>query len=131
MKKLVLLGFLAAVVLNLYAGTEYRDQCRRILYAVNPVEAISKVDNETLQTLSFFAFGTVQGQERMNAADAVLFDYLAEMELARRGKTADEFSLFLQEKREALASSIRKLDPTAVKIDGWIDLFQLNLILSN
>lgn len=131
MKKVVLFGFLVIVAAVVFAGTEYRDQCRRILYAVDPVEAISKIDNVTLRTLSGFAFGTVQGQDRLNATDAVLFDYLSEMELARREKTPDEFSLFLQEKRESLASGIKKFDSRAIKIDGWIDLFQLNLILNN
>ena len=132
MKKLMFWGFLVTVALNLYAKTEYRDACRQVIYAVKPVEAVSKLDDARLRTLVRYALGiTVQGQDSLNENDSYLFSWLANTELARRTKTPDEFSLYLQERREDNAPHLKNLDATAVKIDGWIDLFQLNLILSN
>jgi hypothetical protein len=52
-------------------------------------------------------------------------------EFARRTKTPDEFSLYLQERREKNQPYLAALDSVAIKIDGWIDLFQLNLMFSS
>jgi hypothetical protein len=52
-------------------------------------------------------------------------------EFVRRTKTPDEFSLYLQECREQNQLYLEELGSVAIKIDGWIDLFELNLIFSN
>ena len=131
MKKLAFIGLFLLVGLGLFADTAYRDQCRQILYAVNPVEAIGKLDQNTFQSLRRFALGLpVEGQEPLNATDERLMFFLYGCESARRTRTADAFSLYLQEQKEMNEPYLKQLDRNAITIDGWIDLFRLNLLSS-
>jgi len=116
---------------SLFAGTEYRDQCRGIIYANQPVDAISAIDDTTLRTLARYALMGTEGQDPLNNNDQYLFSWLANTELARRQRNADQFTLYLQERREALAAQIKAGDNQAIRIDGWIDIYRLNLIFSN
>jgi hypothetical protein len=135
MKRIVVLGLLVVVTaVSIFADTAYKDACRRILYAVKPVEAIKAVDNDTLTRLSRYALGIPSasaGQEALNDSDSYLFSWLANTESARRGKSPDEFSLYLQERKEANQPYYRQGDSDAIKIDTWISLFQLDLMFSN
>jgi hypothetical protein len=132
MKKTIIIGFMVMATFNAWAGTEFRDACRKVLYAVKPVEVIAGLENNTLTTLHRYALGIpAKDQEPLNDTDAYLFAWLSNTEFARRDKTPDEFSLYLQERREQNAPALQKLNSTAIKIDGWIDLFQLNLMFSS
>ena len=132
MKKLFLIGLFILLVSAVFADTAYRDQCRQILYAVQPVDAISKVDDGTLRTLTRFAMGlSPQGQDPLSDSDSYLFMWLANTESARRSRSADQFSLFLQERREMNEPYLKNLDRNAITIDTWIDLFRIKLLFSN
>jgi hypothetical protein len=117
-----------------FAATDYRDTCRRIIYAVKPVESIGALDEATLNRLGRFALGIpVAGQETLNENDAELFSFLSTIEMSRRKMSPDEFSLYLQEEHERLVPLITGRGDTSIYIkeDGWIDLFRLNLIFAN
>ena len=132
MKKLLLIGLLFLLTLGVFADTAYRDQCRQIIYAVQPVDAISKVDEATLRTLTRFAMGlSLQGQEPFNDSDSYLFMWLANTETTRRSSSADQFSLFLQERKENNELYLKNLERSAITIDTWIDLFRIKLMFSN
>jgi len=131
MKKAVFFFILAIITITAWAGTEYKDECRKIIYAVRPVDEIGKVGNDRLRALARFALGIdVEGQDKLNDTDAILFSFLSRVDMKRRMSTANEFSLFLQEEREKLQPYIKgKGDVTAyIKMDNWIDLYQLRLI---
>ena len=122
--------FLTAV--SVFAGTEYRDLCRKILYAVKPVEAIGKLDPTTFQNIRRFALGLpVEGQDPLNENDQRLMMFLYFCEAARRTKSADDFSLYLQDEQELLTKHIKEGDNLSIKMEGWLDLFKLNLIFSD
>jgi hypothetical protein len=132
MKKAIFVCFLAVIALNAYASTEMRDACRQIIYAVNPIDEVAKVNDDRLRTLARYALGiAVEGQDPLNENDAMIFSFLSRVEMKRCQATANEFSLFLQEEREKLQPYIKgKGDVTAyIKMDGWIDLYQLKLIV--
>ena len=133
MKKAVFVCLFIAVTVIIHAqSNSLRDQCRAIIYAVQPVDAISRVDDDTLRTLARFALGIpVQGQNQLNETDSFLFSWLANTEMMRRTNSPDAFSLFLQERREANEPYLRALDRYAIIINGWIDIFRLNLALRN
>jgi hypothetical protein len=131
MRKAILAGFLMAVVLNVYAGTEFKDACRQVIYAVKPVDVVAGLDDNTLRTLARYALGiAADGQDPLGETDGLLFSFLARVEMRRRQATPNEFSLFLQDEHEKLQPYIRgQGDVTAyVKMDNWIDLFKLKLI---
>jgi len=126
--------FLSLAVIVFGQSTEYRDACRRIIYAVNPVEAIGALDGATLTRLGRFALGIpVAGQVALNATDTELFSFLATMEMTRRDLTRDAFSLHIQEERERLAPLMRRQGDVSIfiKQSSWLDLFQLNLMFAN
>ena len=132
MKRLLLIGLLILLVSAAFADTAYRDQCRQIIYAVQPVEAISKIDDGTLRTLTRFAMGlSLQGQEPLSDSDGYLFMWLANTETARRSNSPDQFSLFLQERREMNEPYLKNFEKNAITIDTWIDLFRIKLMFSN
>lgn len=131
MKKAFIFIFLVLGAINTYAGTELKDACRQILYAVKPVEEIAKVNDSRLRTLARFSLGIgVEGEDPLSETDAMLFSFLSRVEMRRRQAAKNEFSLFLQDEREKLKPYIQGSgDVTAyIKMDGWIDLFQLNLM---
>jgi len=131
MRKTVLIVLLATIAVTAWAGTEYRDACRQIIYAVNPVDEIVKVNDDRLRTLARFALGiAVDGQDQLNENDAMMFSFLSRMEMRRRTATKNEFSLLLQDEREKLQPLIKgKGDVTTyIKMDNWIDFYQLKLI---
>lgn len=132
MRKAVIIVLLSAIAMTAWAGTEYRDACRQIIYAVNPVDEIIKLNDDRLRTLARFSLGiAVEGQDALNENDAVMFSFLSRMELRRRTATKNEFSLLLQEEREKLQPLIKgKGDVTTyIKMDNWIDFYQLKLIV--
>jgi hypothetical protein len=135
MKKAVFAGFFMLISVLAFADTDHRDACRGIIYAVKPVEAIGKLDDATLTMLGRFAIGIpVAGQEEpLNETDAELFSFLSTVEMTRRKMSPDEFSLYLQEEHERLIPRITGMGDTSVYIkeDGWLDLFRLNLILTD
>jgi len=131
MRKAVFIVFLAAIAATAWAGTEYRDACRQIIYAVNPVDEVVKVKDDRLRSLTRFALGiAAEGQDALNENDALMFAFLGRVEMRRRQATANEFSLFLQEEREKLRPYIRGTGNVThyVKMDNWIDMYQLLLI---
>ncbi|MDR0472359.1 MAG: hypothetical protein LBH43_01625 [Treponema sp.] len=129
MKKAVFFGFLILLTTGIFADTALRDRCRQILYAVNPVDAIGQVDKETFQNLRRVAMGLpVQDQEPLNQTDQQLMFFLWNCETRRRDRSKDEFSLFLQEQHELMEKHIKEGGNLAIKMDGWIDLFRLNLL---
>jgi hypothetical protein len=131
MKKAVFIGFLAFVALNVHAETTYKDACRKILYAVKPTEAIKAVDSETLTTLLNYSFGIRLGtQEPLNKTDSYLFSWLANTDFARREKSQDDFSLYLQERKESNDPYYIRGDADAIKINTWIDLYRLDLMFA-
>jgi len=132
MRKAVFFIFLAATAVTVWAGTEYRDSCRKIIYAVNPVDEVIKVDNDRLRALTRYALGiAVDGQDALNENDALMFAFLGRVEMKRRQATANEFSLFLHDEKEKLSPYIwGKGDVTAyIRMDNWIDMYQLKLIV--
>ncbi|MDR0473433.1 MAG: hypothetical protein LBH43_07165 [Treponema sp.] len=137
MKKAVFILFLFTMPFIVFAqSTEYRDACRKILYAVNPVEAIGILDEAALTRLGRYSMGipaATAGQEKLNATDTELFSFLATTEMERRNSTPDEFSLYIQEEHERLAPLMRRQGDTSVYIkeDGWLDLYQLNLMFAD
>jgi len=135
MKKAVFIFIILAFPVTVFAqSTEYRDACRRVLYAVNPVEAIAALDDATLTRLGRFALGIpVAGQTALNNTDTELFTFLSTVEMMRRDSTPNEFSLYIQEEKERLAPLMRRQGDTSlyVKEDGWLDLFKLNLMFAN
>lgn len=135
MKKAFLIFIFFALPVTIFAqSTEYRDACRRIIYAANPVEAIIALDDATLTRLGRFALGLpVAGQTALNDTDTELFSFLSTVEMMRRDSTPSDFSLYLQEERERLAPLMRRQGDTSlyVKEDGWLDLFQLKLMFAN
>jgi hypothetical protein len=134
MRKTVMIGFLAVMAFNAWAGTELRNSCRQVIYAVKPVDVVAGLDDATLRTLARYALGIeVKGQDPLNETDAILASFLFRVELKRRQVGANEFSLFLQEEHEKLQPYIKgRGDVTAyIKMDGWIDLFELHLLLSS
>jgi len=131
MRKVMFIAVLAMAAMTVWAGTEYRDECRKIIYAVQPVDEIGRVSNDRIRALARFALGiAVEGQDQLNETDALLFSFLSRVDMRRRAATANEFSLFLQEEREKLQPYIRgRGDVTPyIKMDGWIDIYQLRLI---
>ena len=127
--KITFIVLFSLVAGSLFAGTEYRDLCRRILYATKPVEAIGQLDQTTFQNLRRYAIGLpVEGQDPLNADDQRLMMSLYNAENARRTMSKDEFSLYLQETHERLAEYIRQGDNLSIRIDGWLDLFKLDLM---
>lgn len=135
MKKLLFSAlFFLLSVLVFSQSTDYRDACRRVIYAVKPVEAIGALDDATLTRLGRFAIGIpVAGQTSLNETDTELFSFLSTVEMMRRNSTKDEFSLYLQEESERLTPKIRGRGDVSVfiKEDGWLDLFRLNLIFAD
>jgi len=132
MKKALSIGLLFLLVSSVFADTAYRDLCRKILYGVKPVEAIGQLDEAAFQNLRRYSLGLpVEGQEPLNKDDERLMFFLYACEYSRRTKTRDEFSLYLQESRERLAEYIKQGDILSIKMDGWIDLFRLNLMFAN
>jgi hypothetical protein len=134
MKKAFLFLLVAVLVFSVHAQTSYRDQCRQIIYAVKPVEAVAKVDDATLNTLMRYVLELEEynDQEKLNNTDAELFAFLGLCEARRRRLTPDAFSLFLQEQHEQLQPLIMgKGDTTRyIKMDSWIDIFRLNLMFN-
>jgi hypothetical protein len=133
-KMVVFAGSFMLVSVLAFADTDYRDACRRIIYAVKPVEAIGALDNATLNRLGRFALGIpVAGQEPLNETDTELFAFLSTVEMSRRKMSSDEFSLYLQEEHERLVPRITGKGDTSIYIkeDGWLDLFRLNLIFTD
>ena len=131
MRKAVIIALLVITAVTAWAGTEYRDACRQIIYAVNPVDEIMKLNDDRLRTLARFSLGiAVEGQDTLNENDAVMFAFLSRMELRRRTATKNEFSLVLQEEKEKLQPLIKgKGNVTSyIKMDNWIDFYQLKLI---
>jgi hypothetical protein len=113
-------------------STEYRDACQQIINARNPVEEIGKLSDDRLRTLLRFALGIpVEGQASLNLAGEYRFSSLGNMEFARRQRTAEEFRLFLQERREALAEYINAGDTDAPIIELYINDFLQNLSDAN
>jgi hypothetical protein len=130
MKRAILVGLFVLLVSGAYADSAYRNQCRQIIYAVNPVDEVAKVNINTLRTLGRYSLGLgAEGQDLLNETDAYLFSWLANTEMYRRNNTANAFSLHLQERKEANDPYLKKLDKNAITIDTWIDLFRINLIL--
>lgn len=126
----VLLGLVGCLAFAQTDLSDLRQACRRILYAVNPVDAIAKVDEASLTTMLRYSLMGAKGQQPdLNETDAYLFAWLSNTEFTRRDSSADEFSLYLQDRREALGN--RMANTQVIKIDGWIDLFQLNLLLGD
>jgi hypothetical protein len=132
MRKAVFIVIMAVVSVTAWAGNEYRDACRQIIYAVNPVEEIAKVNGDRLRTLARYALGiAVEGQNPLNETDAMLFSFLSRVEMRRRSATQNEFSLFIQEEKEKLDPLIKgRGDVTPyIRMEGWLDIYQLLLIL--
>jgi hypothetical protein len=131
MRKAIIIIFLATIAVTAWAGTEYRDACRKIIYAVNPVDEVAKVENDRLRALTRYALGiAVEGQDALNENDALMFAFLGRVDMKRRQVTANELSLYLQEEKEKLSPYIKgKGDVTIyIKMDNWIDMYQLRLI---
>jgi hypothetical protein len=134
MKKICFTVVFLALAMTAFAATDYRDACRKVLYAVKPVEAIAALDDATLRTLGRYALGIpVAGQEPLNETDTELFTFLSTVEMMRRSSTNDEFSLYLQQEHEKLVPLIRQRGDTSIYIkeDGWLDLFRLNLMFAD
>jgi len=143
MKKIIVSIFLfTSVAFTIFAQdmSELRKSSRRILYAVNPVEAIIAVpDIDTLLDYVTLAQLSRLPSRRndpniLNETDSVLMEHLATMEWKRRELTADNFSLYLQETHEKINPLSRRNDTLAnayIKIDSWIDLFRLRLMFAN
>ncbi|MDR1251638.1 MAG: hypothetical protein LBK62_05665 [Treponema sp.] len=55
MRKAILIGFLMAVTLNIYAGTEYKDACRQVVYAVKPIDVVAGLDDSRSTLLTNFS----------------------------------------------------------------------------
>jgi len=122
--------FIAAV--SVFAGTEYKDLCRGILYAVKPVDAIGQLNQTTFQNIRRYALGLpVEGQDPLNENDQRLMMFLYACEATRRTKSADDFSLYLQSEQELLTKHIKEGDNLSIKMEGWLDLFKLNLMFAN
>jgi hypothetical protein len=135
MKKAVFLSlFFLTAVFVFSQSTTYRDECRRVIYATEPVKAIGALDNATLNRLGRYALGIpVAGQAALNDTDTELFSFLATVEMERRERSRDAFSLYLQEEHERLVPLMRRSGDVTVYIkeDGWLDLFRLDLMFSN
>jgi hypothetical protein len=132
MRKAIIIVFLAAIAVAAWAGTEYRDACRQIIYAVNPVDEVAKVNNDRLRALGRYALGiAVEGQDALNENDALMFAFLSRVEMKRRSATANEFSLYLADEKEKLRPYIRGSGDVTIyiKMDNWIDMYQLKLIV--
>jgi hypothetical protein len=119
---------------------ELKQECRRIIYAVKPVEAIGAIERRTeLEKYIIYAeFSQLPEQiskpSSLNETDALLMEYLANIEMKRRELSKDDFSLYLQEVHEKISPLMRRNDTAAnayIKIDGWLDLFKLNLIFAD
>jgi len=128
------LFFIATFILtavSVFAGTEHRDFCRKILYAVKPVEAIGQIDQTTFQNIRRYAIGLpVEGQDPLNENDQRLMMFLYLCEAARRTKSKDEFSLYIQSQQEFITEKIKQGDNLSIKMEGWLDLFKLNLMFA-
>ena len=95
-----------------------------------------RFDRPTLAAIGllalYFAVGIpVEGQTQLNGTDAYLFTWLANTEAMRRRNSPEEFSQFLQERRESNEPFLRETDNPEIKdlgtrIDGWINTFQSN-----
>jgi len=135
MKKAFFVCFFITLAGIIFAqSTDYKDACRRVIYAAKPVEAITALDDATLLRLGRYSMGIpVAGQEKLNATDTELFSFLSTVEMMRRKFTKDEFSLYLQQEHERLAPLMRKQGDTSIYIkeDGWLDLFKLNLMFAD
>jgi hypothetical protein len=137
MKKAVFICLFITLTGIIFAqSTEYRDACRKIIYSVNPVDAIAAIDNATLTRLGRFALGipaATSGQTILNDTDQELFSFLSTVEIMRRDSKPNDFSLYIQKERERLAPLVRGKGDTSlyIKEDSWLDLFQLNLIFAN
>jgi hypothetical protein len=104
-------------------------ECCKIIYSRKPVNAIGALDDAALTRLGRFALGipaATAGQEKLNAADTELFSFLATVEIERRAKLKDAFSLYLQGEHERLVPLMRRSGDVIVyvKEDGWLDMFK-------
>ena len=133
MKKVILAGIFILLVSGIFAqSNEYRNQCRRIIDARQPVAEIAKINDATLQKLFYYALGfDTQSQNPLNETEEYLFMWLANSELEKRTKSANDFSIFLQEQKVANESYINSLDKIAATVDNWIDIFRTNLVQRN
>jgi hypothetical protein len=139
MKKALFVGFLLTLLSIFVFGltdAEMRQECRRVIYAVRPVEAVRALDDDSLVELMLFAGRSytrrTENPEFLNRNDSILVTGLFSLENKRRSMTPDEFSLALQEEHERLMPYIQGSggDVSAyIKIDNWIDLFRLNLMV--
>ena len=133
MKRIFLVGIFTLLAFSIFAqSNDYRNQCRRIISAKQPVTEIAKVNDATLQKLFHYAMGfDAQSQTPLNDTEEYLFIWLANSELEKRTKSANDFSIFLQEQKEVIEYYINSLDKIAVTVDSWIDIFRTNLVYSN
>ena len=133
MKKILLGGLFILLASGIFAqSNDYRNQCRRIIDARQPVAEIAKINDATLQKLFYYAMGfDAQSQIPLNETEEYLFIWLANSELEKRTKSVNDFSIFLQEQKEANECFVNSLDKIAATVDNWIDIFRTNLIHSN
>jgi len=73
----------------------------------------------------------VEGQDPLNENDQRLMMFIYTCEAARRTKSANDFSLYLQSEQEFLTKQINAGDNLSIKMEGWLDLFKLNLMFAN
>ena len=133
MKKILLGGLFILLASGIFAqSNDYRNQCRRIIDARQPVAEIAKINDATLQKLFYYALGLeAQSQNPLNETEEYLFMWLANSELEKRTRSANDFSIFLQEQKEANECYINSLEKIAVTVDSWIDIFRTNLVHNN
>ena len=132
MRKAFFIALLVAVGSIAWANsTEYRDACRQILYAINPVDEIGRLNDDRLRTLARYSLGIpAEGQVELNENDALQFAFLSRMELQRRTLTPNQFSLHIQEEREGLQPYLQGSGDISpyIRMSSFLDIFQLNLI---
>ena len=133
MRKIVLSVFIFAILVSAAwaNSTEYRDACRQIMYAVNPVDEIGRVNDDRLRALARYSLGiAVEGQVALSENDALQFSFLSRMELQRRALNANQFSLLIKEEREKLQPYLQGSGDVShyIRMSSFLDFFQLNLI---
>lgn len=119
---------------------EMKQSSRKIIYAVKPVEAIGAI-KEIDDLYDFVVFAQISqlpsrksDPNVLNETDAKLMEYLATVEIKRRELKKDDFSLYLQDVHEEISPLMKRNNAIAnayIKIDGWLDLFKLNLIFAD
>jgi len=117
---------------------EMRETSLRIISSDRPVDAIRTIDDpEMLLDFQIFAqVSRIRGNPSnlLNEADSFLIEHLARLEFMRREASPAEFSRYLQEMREEITPRMREASDIAnafIRINSWIDQFQLTLMLGN